>query len=117
MEEIIENVRKNSNKDTTLLIQNMSQNSFFSMKLNYFYYLYSKFLELKSIYQIDFRIIHNIMKLEEFFIGVKSLLIDRSKEPTKWQFSSFEEVPRDLHRFLEEYDKENDQRLDSKIFD
>lgn len=87
------------------------------MKLNYLYFKYAKFLELKNVYQTDFRIIQNMMHLEEFFIGVKSLLIDRSKEPTKWQFGSFEEVPKNLTSFLESYDQHNNQRLDSKVFD
>jgi hypothetical protein len=66
------------------LAKSIKANSFLSMKLNYEHWRRSKHLDLKNVFKTDFRLLHNIMTLDEFFLGVKSLLIDRSKEPTNW---------------------------------
>ena len=36
---------------------------------------------------------HHVMESDEFFIGVKNLLIDRSKEKPKWEFEKISEIP------------------------
>ena len=118
VEEIFEKCCKSEIKEIGVLYRNMVVNSPLSMKVNFFYLNFARNLDIKYVYQTDFRLIQNFMDQDEFFIGVKNLLIDRSRERPNWTYDRLEDVPDDfiVDMFLK--DKEgHDLRLDSEIFD
>ncbi len=95
----------------------MLTNSPWSMKLNFQYLEYAKNLNLREIYKIDFRIIQHIFEENEFIIGVKNLLIDRSREKPKWTYESLEEVkPEIVDRMLQTDLEDHELKLDQKLF-
>lgn len=48
------------------------------MAFNFEYDLFVKGLPLKEVLRLDAKIIKHFMSIDEFFIGVKNLLIDKN---------------------------------------
>ena len=48
-------------------------------------------MNLKEVYEMEFKISQGFMNHSEFFEGIRSLLIDKDKNP-KWLFKSINEV-------------------------
>ena len=118
VEEIFESSSKSKIKEIQILYKNMLMNSPLSMKVNFYYLNFAKSLDLKYVFKTDLRLIQNFLDSEEFFIGVKNLLIDRSKDRPKWTYDTLEDVPNEdiVDMFLKDKVKHN-MRLNNDIFD
>jgi enoyl-CoA hydratase/carnithine racemase len=89
--------------DIAELSNNIVKSSPLSLKVIYNYLNRSKGQNLRQTYLSDFRLIKHFMRTDEFFIGVKNLLIDKSKERPKWTYATSADVPDEVvDRFLSE---------------
>lgn len=103
-QEVIHNFEvKGDHPDLAELKANISKSSPLSLKVIYNYLNRSKGQSLRETYLSDFRLIKHFMRTDEFFIGVKNLLIDKSKERPKWTYASTVDVPDEVvNKFLTE---------------
>jgi len=87
---------------------NISKSSPLSLQIIYNYLNRTKGQSLRETYLSDFRLVKHFMRHDEFFIGVKNLLIDKSKERPKWTYASATDVPKEVvDKFLTESIQEN----------
>ena len=69
-------------------LQNMSPTS---LKLSYAAYKYGAALEFDDVLKMEFRVVSHLMENNDFFEGVRALLIDRDNAP-KWSPSTVAQV-------------------------
>jgi hypothetical protein len=66
-----------------------------------------KAMNLKEVFEMEYKISQGFVNHTEFFEGVRALLIDKDKNP-KWKFKSVPEVPREeLKLFFDRPDNLN----------
>ena len=68
------------------------------MMFNLEYEKHIRGLSLKEVLRLDAKLIKHFMNNDEFFIGVRNLLIEKSSERPKWTYENFEDIDVDLIR-------------------
>ena len=64
-------------------------------------------MDLKEVFEMEYKISQGFVNHTEFFEGVRALLIDKDKNP-QWKFKTVKDVPQDeLKLFFERPDKLN----------
>ena len=64
-------------------------------------------MDLKQVFEMEYKISQGFVNHTEFFEGVRTLLIDKDKNP-QWKFKTVRDVPQDeLKLFFERPDKLN----------
>ena len=68
------------------------------MMFNLEYEKHIRGLSLKEVLRLDAKLIKHFMNNDEFFIGVRNLLIEKSSDRPKWTYENFEDIDVDLIR-------------------
>ena len=64
-------------------------------------------MNLKDVFEMEFKISQGFMRHTEFFEGVRALLIDKDKKPN-WRHKSVLDVPQDeINWFFDQPDQVN----------
>jgi enoyl-CoA hydratase len=99
VEEIIAALREEPDAWAKEALENMGRASPVSLKLIFQQLRRGKGVDLAGALKLEFRVVQHIMKEHDFFEGVRSVLIDKDKNP-RWQFPTVDQVPDDL---IEQY--------------
>lgn len=78
LEKIRDNLSLTTDPKLVDLGKSFFYNSPYAMAFNFEYDLFVKGLPLKEVLRLDAKIIKHFMSIDEFFIGVKNLLIDKN---------------------------------------
>lgn len=117
VEEIYKKLSEDKEPLSQELSKNMAMNSPLSMKVILKHFEFAKQLDLRTNYLLDFQIIQHYMRMDEFFIGVKNLLVDKSKEAPNWTYEKLEDVDdKFVEKIFHEKPKDATSELDRKIF-
>lgn len=102
VEEIIENLHLDGSDWAMKTVQSISSNSPTSLKLCHKELTLGKSLSLEECLKMEYRLAaRHFSEESDFYIGVKSLLIDRDNNP-QWRFKSLKEVKTD---YIDDYFK------------
>jgi enoyl-CoA hydratase len=99
VEEIIAALREEPDGWAKEALENMGRASPISLKLIFQQLRRGKGVDLAGALKLEFRVVQHIMQGHDFFEGVRSVLIDKDKNP-RWQFPTVDQVPDDL---IEQY--------------
>ena len=92
LEECINNIRKNNQNETMSLInKNIDISSPLSLKITW-ELLNRKCDSLKHAYTRDYELVKYFLEQPDFYSGVQTLLIDKSKNIPKWSYGSINEI-------------------------
>ena len=73
-------------------------------------------MDLKSVFEMEYKLAVAFMEHTEFFEGVRALLVDKDKSP-KWKHSSVQEVtPQEVEAFFGRKEQLNLNILDCDDF-
>lgn len=71
-------------------------------------------MDLKAVFEMEYKMALNFMEHTEFFEGVRALLVDKDKSP-KWKHSTVQEVKREeVEAFFNRTDQINLDMVSSR---
>jgi len=95
VEELFERLKADNSHWAQKKLQAMQKHSPISLKVIFDQLGKGKFMDLEEVFAMEFRLSQNFLEKEDFYEGVRSVLIDKDKNP-KWQFRELSEVPNEL---------------------
>ena len=67
------------------------------------HYKKNKNLSLKEVFDNDFELLKILLEEEEFYEGIRFLLLDKGKTETKWVYKSLDQVPQTVVEHFMDY--------------
>lgn len=91
VEEIVLALRQEDGQWAKEALAAMGRASPLSLKLTHRLLRLGKGIEIEEAMQLEFRVIQHLLEGDDFFEGVRSVLVDKDKKP-RWRFSSLEAI-------------------------
>ena len=95
VEEIQASLREEREPWAAEALELMGRGSPLSLKIIFQMLARSRGISLADSLKLEFRIIQHLMGQHDFYEGVRSVLIDKDRNP-KWQFATVQDVPNDV---------------------